>query len=246
MEKEQPILFLIEQDAADRAALSRLLVRAAWPVRTYAGAQAFALECTNWSGGCLVIGADRDFRAAELLEMRDEAGLPPAAVVLAGKGDVATAVRALKAGALDVLTKPVDFQSLSQAVGRGMDWAARAGEHRRRLCELRLRVCRLTPREKEVFALVVSGLLNKQIAAELGATERTIKAHRSRVMEKCEVDSLAELVHMADVIELHAGGVYRLANGPGVPACPMRDVDPPRYAPRADRLAWGRGLLWAG
>jgi FixJ family two-component response regulator len=193
MNLAEPTVFLIERDPLERARLARLLSSDGYIVRTYPDAATFTDQEPEGWRGCLII-AGQNHGAVELLQRRDDAGLPPVAIVLTGRGDVATAVRVLKAGAVDVLTKPVDFQALSESIDRTFELVIQLGEHRWRLRELRLRIARLTPREREVFALVITGRLNKQIAAELGATERTI-------MEKCEVQSVAELVHMAEVIE---------------------------------------------
>jgi FixJ family two-component response regulator len=211
MNSTDPTLFLIERDALERARLERLLSSEGYRVRTYADSSSFIDEEPDACCGCLIIAAGEDNAVVELLHRRDDAGLPPVASVLTGRGDVATAVRVLKAGAVDVLTKPVDFRALSESIDRTFELVIQLGKHRWRLRELRLRISRLTPREREVFGLVITGLLNKQIAAELGATERTIKAHRRRVMEKCEVRSVAELVHIAEVIEQSQMGRHPVA-----------------------------------
>jgi FixJ family two-component response regulator len=119
-------------------------------------------------------------------------------VFLTGYGDVPTSVRAIKAGAEDFLTKPVPKKDLLAAIERALSRYREMRDHDSRIAALRLLVSRLTPRESEVFALVVRGMLNKQIAHKLGTAERTIKAHRQQVMEKCEVHSLAELVLLAE------------------------------------------------
>ena len=119
-------------------------------------------------------------------------------VFVTGHGDIPTSVKAIKAGAEDFLTKPVAKAKLLAAIERALTRSAQQQAQNQEFDALRTRVSRLTPRESEVFALVVRGKLNKQIAGELGTSERTVKAHRQKVMEKCEVRSLAELVLMAE------------------------------------------------
>src|SRR4029078_460486 len=123
-------------------------------------------------------------------------------VFLTGHSDTPTTVRAMKAGAEDFLTKPVESEELLVAIQRAVSRPAVARGERRRLEEMQALVAALTPRERQVFGLVVRGRLNKQIAHELGATERTIKAHRQQVMEKMKVQSLAELVTLAERLGL--------------------------------------------
>jgi FixJ family two-component response regulator len=124
-------------------------------------------------------------------------------VFLTGHGDVATSVHAMKAGAVDFLTKPVDREALLGAVRRALERDAEERSARARRADLQARYAALTPREREVLAGVVAGRLNKQIASDLGASERTVKTHRARVMTKLGVDSLPELVRV--VADLRAG-----------------------------------------
>jgi FixJ family two-component response regulator len=130
---------------------------------------------------------------------KEEEPLP--IIFLTAYGDVATSVRAMKAGAIDFLTKPIKRDALLSAVRAALARDLRSHTSRTQLRDLRARFAKLTPREREVFDLVVTGRLNKQIAAELGMAERTVKAHRGQVMAKMQVASLAELVHLADKMQ---------------------------------------------
>jgi len=140
----------------------------------------------------------------QLQERLAELGNRLPIVFLTGHGDIPMSVQAIKAGAEDFLTKPVAREKLVASVERALARDAQQRAHDGELEALRARVSRLTPRENEVFALVVRGKLNKQIAGELGTAERTVKAHRQKVMEKCEARSLAELVRMAERLGMAA------------------------------------------
>ena len=125
-------------------------------------------------------------------------------VFLTGCGDISCAIQAMREGAVDYLEKPADDQRLLDAVMRAAELARRKRAENARQIELRRREVTLTPREREVFALVTAGLLNKRVGAELGATERTMKTHRGRVMDKMNAESLAELVRMAEMLQVHS------------------------------------------
>jgi RNA polymerase sigma factor (sigma-70 family) len=134
------------------------------------------------------------------LELQDAlaaAGRRLSIVFITGYGDVRTSVRAMKGGAVDFLVKPVPARELLGAIERGLARARQATEAQARVSAVQARIKTLTPREAEVFALVVTGLLNKQVAARLGISEKTVKVHRARVMEKMQATSLAELVQLA-------------------------------------------------
>ena len=190
---------VVDDDAGIRRALGRVLEAAGYDVRCYASAGEFLMSERAAGPACLVL--DLKLPGPSGLELqsalaRDPESIP--VVFLSGHGDVPTSVRALKAGAVDFLTKPVDRRSLLGAIEAAL--AADAARRARSddLRGLQDRYQALTTREREVFALVVTGKLNKQIAADIGAAERTVKAHRARVMEKMQAGSLAELVRMAD------------------------------------------------
>jgi RNA polymerase sigma factor (sigma-70 family) len=140
----------------------------------------------------------------DLQEKLSATGLDMPVIFVTGHGTVPMSVRAMKAGAVDFLQKPFDDQVLLDAIQRAIDEDRQAREERAGLRELERRLESLTPREREVFALVVQGLLNKQIAGELGTSEKTIKVHRAKVMQKMEADSLADLVRMGEKLEIRS------------------------------------------
>jgi FixJ family two-component response regulator len=197
----RPVVHLVEDDELSRRAAARLLTAAGHEVRTYESSAAF-LARTPAAPGCLVL----DLRlpglsGLELQERLAADGAPLPIVFLTGHGEVRQSVQAMKAGAIDFLTKPVNGDDLLAAVARALsrDADQRAGLARHD--EAQQRYERLTPREREVFAYVIGGALNKQTAAALGTTEHTVKVHRSRVMAKLGAGSVADLIRLAD--ELH-------------------------------------------
>ena len=196
---EQPRVFLVDDQAAVRKALARLLASAGFDVLALDSAQAFLDSDWEQASGCLVLDLSMpgmDGMALQRLLAERCSSLP--LIFLTGQGDIATGVQAMKLGAFDFLTKPVDDERLIGAVTAAL---ARNHEVRAQLAErkrLQTLVASLTPREREVLELVVRGLMNKQVAAQLGTVEKTIKVHRARVMEKMNVRSLAELVRLAD------------------------------------------------
>jgi FixJ family two-component response regulator len=194
-----PTVYVLEDDARVRRALGRLLRAAGHQVELFASAREFLGSVAGDRPGCLV----SDLRLPEvdgldLFAMLRSGGHRLPIVFITGYGDVATGVKAMKFGAVDFLTKPVDEDELLLAVARALRRDATA---RRLMAEIQQasdRFALLTPREREVLALVVKGHLNKQIAGRLGTTEQTIKVHRGRVMQKMGVASLAQLVTMAE------------------------------------------------
>jgi len=202
-------IHVVDDDESLRTALVRLLRAAGYAVRTYASAGDFLLNKPENAPGCMILDVrmpgPSGFELQEAIAKLDES-LP--IIFLSGHGDIPMSVRAIKAGAVDFLTKPVRRETLLQAVRTALAGSAERCATRERLHSLRSRYESLTPREREVFARVVSGKLNKQIAGELGTCERTVKAHRARVMEKMQLTSVAELVHAADL--LMGGGITAL------------------------------------
>jgi FixJ family two-component response regulator len=194
-----PVVFLVDDDPSVRKSLTRLLTMASYTVEAFASAGEF-LARERYAGPCCLVLDVRmpGLTGLDLQEAVASAGRRMSIVFVTGHVDVRGSVRAMKHGALDVLTKPVDAQDLLAAVQRALakDLQDRTAEAR--LASLQERVKTLTPRETEVFALVVTGMLNKQIAFELGVGEKTVKVHRARVMEKMQVGSVAELVRLAD------------------------------------------------
>lgn len=194
-----PVLHVIDDDASFRTAIGRLLRASGYEVVLYRSGDEFLESPHNKEQGCILL----DIRMSGLtgLELQDrlrkmDSILP--IVFLTGHGDVPTSVRAIKAGAEDLLQKPVEKKVLLEAVERALArYRERRAEHDR-LDAMRGLIAALTPREFEVFALVVRGKLNKQIAYDLGTSERTIKAHRQSIMQKLQVQSVAEAVSIAE------------------------------------------------
>ncbi len=199
-----PIVHVVDDDASVRTALTRLLQAAGYAVRAWASANAFLRAGAFEGRGCILL----DLRMPEMdgLELQQalvlqqaqahHPGLP--IIFLTGHGDIATGVRAMKAGAVDFLTKPVERETLLAAVAHALARGSASHTVHEELLALQQRYASLTPREREVFARVTAGTPNKQIAAEIGAAERTVKLHRARMMEKMQANSLAELVRIAD------------------------------------------------
>jgi FixJ family two-component response regulator len=192
-------VYVVDDDAGMRKSLARLVEAAGYGVRAYASAGEFLLAEKSDGPSCLVLDVQMPGPSGLDLQTALARQTDPLPVVfLTGRGDIPMTVRALKAGAVDFLTKPVEGKTLMAAIETALaqDAARRAG--RDELRGLRARYEALTPREREVFAQVVTGKLNKQIAGDIGAAERTVKAHRAKVMEKMQAGSVADLVRMAE------------------------------------------------
>jgi FixJ family two-component response regulator len=215
----QPMVFLVDDDGSVRRAMARVLKCAGLTVKAFASAREFleqevtektgkvqvsvpsVVSCSNsFPGpGCLVL--DLHLPGLSGLELQQElasAECHVPIVFITGHGDIRASVEAMKAGAVDFLTKPVDSQVLVDAVGRAVARDNETRKRRQERKELRDRVESLTQREREVFSLVVTGMANKRVAAALGTVEKTVKVHRGRVMRKMGARCLVELVRMAD------------------------------------------------
>lgn len=193
------IIFIVDDDPSVRKSLTRVMTSAGYAVEAFASAREFLAREPFTGPSCLVL----DVRMPGLsgLDLQDAlagAGHRTPIVFITGHGDISMSVKAMKAGAADFLTKPFDVERLLEAVERAVTKDVKDVGDAAWTKEVRERVKLLTPRETEVFALVVTGMLNKQIAAELGVGEKTIKVHRARVMEKMRAKSVAELVRLAD------------------------------------------------
>jgi RNA polymerase sigma factor (sigma-70 family) len=206
------LVHIVDDDASFRTAIERRLRKAGYEVATYPSAQ-HLLDCLPDESelACILLDVRiPGLSGPELQERLSELGSTVPIVFLTGYAEVQTTVRAIKAGAEDVLTKPVSSEELLGAIERALAHHQVTRNQKNKLDVVRAHVAKLTPREREVFELVIRGKTNKQVANMLGATERTIKAHRHRVMEKMQVQSLAELVSLAE-----RAGILRDLSGAG-------------------------------
>jgi FixJ family two-component response regulator len=199
-------VYIVDDDAGIGRALCRLVRAIGLDAVAFSSAQAFLDHPRSTGPACLIL----DVRMPGLGGLDLQAGLEEARhtlpiVFITGHGSVPTSVRAMKGGAVDFLQKPFNEDELIAAVQRALALSRQAHSVATARAEIDRRVRTLTPREQEVMALVVKGLLNKQIAGELGAAEKTVKVHRGRVMHKMQADSVADLVHMAERISLPTG-----------------------------------------
>jgi FixJ family two-component response regulator len=190
---------VVDDDASFRTAIERRLKHAGYQVETYSSAQHLLDRPPGTEKpGCILL--DVQMPGLNGLELQDrlvELGSILPIVFVTGHSDIPTTVRAIKAGAEDFLTKPIPSEQMIAAIERAMAHYELARNQRTELNSFRAQVASLTPRERQVFHLMMRGMINKKIAGELGTTERTVKAHRHEVMEKMQVDSLAELVSSA-------------------------------------------------
>lgn len=202
-----PLVFVVDDDASVRKSLARLVKAAGYETETFASVRDF-LDRRPYDGPCCLV---LDVRMPGLtgLDLQDAlraAGQRLAIVFITGYRDVSVSVKAMKGGAVDFLTKPVDEGTLLRAIEQAVARTLADRRQQARLTEIRNRITTLTPREAAVFALVVTGMLNKQIGSELGIAEKTVKVHRARVMEKMRAGSLAELVRLAGEASVIAAG----------------------------------------
>jgi FixJ family two-component response regulator len=200
---ETPLVHVVDDDQSLRTSLLRLLREAGFEACGYGSTGEFLLHPLPDRPGCVLL----DLRmpgpsGLELQAALHRQGVPLPVIFLTGHGDVASSVRAMQAGAVDFLTKPVGRDTLFGALQRALARDARERAARAEADELRRRFASLTPREREVFDAVASGKLNKQVADDLGMAERTVKLHRARVMEKLAVGSPAELGRLAERLRL--------------------------------------------
>jgi FixJ family two-component response regulator len=197
MAAEDPIVYVVDDDLSVRQALSSVVRSIGLRVETFASAAEFLPHPRSDAPSCLVLDVQLPDASGLDLVGELEAATPIPIIFITGHGTIPMSVRAMKAGALEFLTKPFREEDLISALRQALERDGSARRERAELAGLRVRLGKLTPREREVLALVVAGRMNKQIAAELGTAEQTIKQHRGRVMKKLGVDSVAELVRLA-------------------------------------------------
>jgi FixJ family two-component response regulator len=211
----QEIVHIVDDDEEMRSALERLLRAHDFAVRTYASAGEFLVASPSPAAGCVILdfqmpGGPSGLELQQRLE-RDGFALP--IVFLSAHGTVPSTVRAMKGGAFDFLTKPVDPDVLVTTVQSALAKGRAIRSDRERVADAKRRFESLSPREREVFASVVAGQLNKKVGAALGIAERTVKMHRANVMEKMNASSIAELVRIADLLK--AAGAFAAQLPPG-------------------------------
>ena len=200
-------VYVVDDDAAFRAAIERRLKKAGYEVATYSSAQHLLDQLPNETElGCILLDVRiPGLSGPQLQERLNELGSTLPIIFLTGHPDIPTTVRTIRAGAHDFLTKPVTSDDLLSAIEKAFARHQISRDMHGKLDDIRARIATLTPRERQVFELVIRGKHNKQIANALGCTERTIKAHRHRVMQKMQVRSLAELVSLAERVGVLRG-----------------------------------------
>jgi FixJ family two-component response regulator len=202
-----PVVFVVDDDVSVRESLEALIRCAGWRPETFASAQDFLARPRVRAPGCLVLDVSLPGLSGLGLQERiaaDRMELP--IIFITGHGDIPMTVQAMKGGAVEFLTKPFGDAALLSAIRQALERSRTVLDEEAELLALRARYDALSPREREVMALVVAGLLNKQVGGELGISEITVKAHRGQVMRKMKADSLASLVRMAAQLQLEPPG----------------------------------------
>jgi FixJ family two-component response regulator len=198
LRQPEAVIAIVDDDASVQRGLQRLIRSAGWKVETFASAQEFLARSRTELPNCVLLDLQLPgLSGLDLQKRMAEVGLEIPIVFLTGHGNIPVSVQAMKAGAVQFLTKPVDEQELLQAIEEAVERDQRTRQQQVEMSELRDRYESLTGREQEVMQKVISGMLNKQIAADLNITEDTVKFHRGHIMRKMNADSLADLVRMA-------------------------------------------------
>jgi FixJ family two-component response regulator len=193
-----PTIFIVDDDTQVRKSMARLLSASGLEVAAYESGQEYLDHFDAKTPGCLLLDLSMPgFSGLQVQEALNSRGHVPPIVFLTGRAEVSDSVRALKHGAMEFLTKPVDEPTLLDAIRNAVEKDRVDRKTRDELADIHRRLATLTPRESQVLRFVVSGLLNKQTAGKLGTTEKTIKVHRAHIMEKMQVSTLAKLVQLA-------------------------------------------------
>jgi FixJ family two-component response regulator len=201
--QHKTVIAIVDDDPSVRTGLERLIRSAGWKAETFASAQEFLTRDSAEAPSCLVLDLQLPgLSGLDLQKRMAEAGLETPIVFLTGHGNIPASVQAMKAGAVEFLTKPFDEEDLLRAIQEAIERDRHTRQQHADLSDLRNRYESLTAREQEVMRHVISGLLNKQVAAELNITEDTVKFHRGNIMRKMRTDSLADLVRMAESLRL--------------------------------------------
>jgi len=203
--ESRPVIAIVDDDPSVREGLHSLVRSAGWRAETFCSAQEFLARTRAEAPSCLILDLQLpDLSGLDLQKRLTAIDLEIPIVFLTGHGDIPASVQAMKAGAIEFLTKPVDEENLVRAIQEAIERDRRTRQKHAEIHDLQSRYDTLTAREREVMQQVISGLLNKQVAAEMNITEFTVKIHRGRVMRKMRADSLAGLVRMAESLGIRS------------------------------------------
>lgn len=203
MSEQRPVVYVVDDDPAIRSLLIKLVKSIGLPVEAFASSQEFLSSARPEGPACLVLDVRLPgLSGLELQERLVQSGVDIPVIFITGFGNIPQSVRAMKAGAVDFLEKPFENQALLDAVNRALVRSRVSLDHNLELSEIHDRVKSLTPREHEVFVRVAAGLANKQVADELALSEKTVKIHRANVMRKMQARTFAELVRMAEKLNI--------------------------------------------